>query len=102
MGADGYKYFGAAKNLPRVREMLSKDVSIVAPKASLKELSKNIDAHYLGLTSSSDVTEAGAQLAQLEDIEAEAENFMRSDKAAFALQEQYVAKKRRRIELLQS
>ena len=22
LGADGYKYFGAAKNLPRVREML--------------------------------------------------------------------------------
>ena len=24
LGADGYKYFGAAKNLPRVREMLQK------------------------------------------------------------------------------
>lgn len=75
---------------------------IVAPKASLKELSKNIDADYLGLTTSYEATEAGAQLHSLEDIEAEAEQFMRSDEAALAIQEQYVAKKRRRIELLQS
>lgn len=56
LGADGYKYFGAAKNLPRVRELLQKDVPIAAPKASLRELSKNINAHYLGLTTVSDGT----------------------------------------------
>ena len=60
LGADGYKYFGAAKNLPRVRDMLQKDLPIVAPKASLRELSKMIDADYLGLTTSYEATEAGA------------------------------------------
>jgi pre-mRNA-splicing factor ISY1 len=25
-GADGYKYFGAAKNLPKVRELFQKEV----------------------------------------------------------------------------
>ena len=58
LGADGYKYFGAAKNLPRVRDMLQKEVQVTAPKASLKELSKQIDANYLGLTTVDDGTEA--------------------------------------------
>jgi len=56
LGADGYKYFGAAKNLPRVREMLQKEVPIVAAKASLRELAKNIDTNYLGLTRVEDGT----------------------------------------------
>ena len=30
-GAEGYKYFGAAKNLPRVREMFAKDDIQFAP-----------------------------------------------------------------------
>ena len=56
LGADGYKYFGAAKNLPRVREMLQKEVPIAAAKASLRELAKNIDTNYLGLTRVEDGT----------------------------------------------
>lgn len=74
-GADGYKYFGAAKNLPKVREMLQKEVPIQAPKASLKEMSKNIDAVYLGLTADD----------FLEEIEAQAEIELRSSEAAIEL-----------------
>lgn len=74
-GADGYKYFGAAKNLPKVREMLQKEVPIQAPKASLKEMSKNIDAVYLGLTVDD----------FLEEIEAQAEIELRSSEAAIEL-----------------
>jgi len=74
-GADGYKYFGAAKNLPKVREMLQKEVPIQAPKASLKEMSKNLDAEYLGLSTD----------AELEEIEALAEAELRSDEAAIEL-----------------
>ena len=62
LGADGYKYFGAAKNLPRVREMLQKEVPIVAPKASLRELSKRLDADYLGLATTDDGTETASEL----------------------------------------
>lgn len=102
LGADGYKYFGAAKNLPRVRELLQKDVPQAAPKASLRELSKNVDAHYLGLTTVSDGTSIATELSELEAIEAQAEEALRSEKAAIELQEKFLTKKRRRIELLQS
>ena len=88
--------------MPRVREMLQKEVPIVAPKASLKELSKNIDANYLGLTSTSDETQAAIELAELEEVEAEAERVLRSNQSAMDLQEKFLTKKRRRIELLQS
>ena len=82
--------------------MLQKEVPIVVPKASLKELSKNIDAHYLGLTSTSDGTQAAIELAELEEVEAEAERVLRSNQSAMDLQEKFLTKKRRRIELLQS
>ena len=85
LGADGYKYFGAAKNLPKVREMLQKEVPIAAPKASLKELSKKIDADYLGLTTVDDGTEAAFELDELEAIEAQAEQALRSSQAAMDL-----------------
>ena len=50
--------------------MLQKEVPIVAPKASLRELSKNIDANYLGLVTVADGTEAARELEKLEEIEA--------------------------------
>ena len=46
-GADGYKYFGAAKQLPGVRELFEES----APKAKRKtrgELNKLIDVNYYG------------------------------------------------------
>ena len=55
--------------------MLQKEVPIRAPKASLKDLSKNIDAEYLGLTENE----------ELEKIEAEAEAELRSTEAAVEL-----------------
>jgi len=85
LGADGYKYFGAAKNLPRVREMLQKEIPIVAPKASLRELAKNIDSNYLGLTRVEDGTQAARDLYSLEEIEAQAELALRSNQAALGL-----------------
>ena len=100
LGADGYKYFGAAKNLPKVRELLQKDVQVAPPKQSLRELSKNIDAHYLGLTSVNDGTETARELAELEASEARAEEALRSEQAAIDLQSKFLTKKRRRIELL--
>ena len=68
-GAEGYKYFGAAKNLPKVREMFQKDTEVI-PKKSLKELNKKVDDFYLGLTASGDGTEAARQLEELEIVEA--------------------------------
>ena len=56
-GAEGYKYFGAAKNLPKVREMFQKEAEVI-PKKSLKELNKRMDDFYLGLTATRDGTEA--------------------------------------------
>ena len=82
--------------------MLQKEVPIVAPKASLRELSKNIDVSYLGLATIDDGTAAARELATLEEIEAQAEEDMRSGQAAIDLQEKFLTKKRRRIELLQS
>ena len=64
-GAEGYKYFGAAKNLPRVREMFTKEVAVPV-KTSIKEMNKKVDDYYLGLTTTSDGTEAGKNLLELE------------------------------------
>ena len=44
----------------------------------MRELSKNIDANYLGLATVKDGTEAARELQKLEEIEALAEDEMRS------------------------
>ena len=82
--------------------MLEKEEPIAAPTASLKELAKNIDADYLGLAAAEAGTEAASDLAALEEMEALAEASLRSEMAAIELQEKFLAKKRRRIELLKS
>ncbi len=46
--SNGYKYFGAAKLLPKVRELFQKEVP-QAPKVSRKLLYKNISAEYYGM-----------------------------------------------------
>lgn len=46
-GNRGYKYFGAAKDLPGVRELFEQE-SIQAPKKSRAELVRNVDADYYG------------------------------------------------------
>lgn len=48
-GSRGYKYFGAAKDLPGVRELFEKHVEDEGPpKQSRADLVKNIDAQYYG------------------------------------------------------
>ncbi|XP_010872701.1 pre-mRNA-splicing factor ISY1 homolog isoform X1 [Esox lucius] len=46
-GNRGYKYFGAAKDLPGVRELFEKE-PIPPPRKSRAELMKDIDAEYYG------------------------------------------------------
>ncbi|XP_026481710.1 pre-mRNA-splicing factor ISY1 homolog [Ctenocephalides felis] len=46
-GNRGYKYFGAAKELPGVRELFEKEPPVV-PRKSRAELMKDIDADYYG------------------------------------------------------
>lgn len=44
----GYKYFGAAKDLPGVRELFEAEVVPEAPRKSRKQLFKNIQPDYYG------------------------------------------------------
>ena len=46
-GADGYKYFGAAKNLPKVRELFQREVPL-PPKESRADMYKRVTYSYLG------------------------------------------------------
>ncbi|KAH9416368.1 NineTeen Complex (NTC) component [Dermatophagoides pteronyssinus] len=46
-GNKGYKYFGAAKDLPGVRELLTQE-TIQIPKKTKAELMRSIDADYYG------------------------------------------------------
>lgn len=46
-GADGYKYFGAAKNLPKVRELFQRETPN-PPSISRADLYKRVTYSYLG------------------------------------------------------
>jgi pre-mRNA-splicing factor ISY1 len=48
VGNRGYKYFGAAKDLPGVRELFSQEPPLMTRKTRA-ELMKDIDADYYGL-----------------------------------------------------
>jgi pre-mRNA-splicing factor ISY1 len=63
-GTRGYKYFGAAKDLPGVRELFEPDVSHV-PKKTRGELMRDVDADYYGYRDDDD--------GMLEPLEKEAE-----------------------------
>lgn len=54
-GSGGYKYWGAAKDLPGVRELFAKDIPN-APKKSRLDLYKNINFQYYGLKDEEDGT----------------------------------------------
>lgn len=54
-GSGGYKYWGAAKDLPGVRELFAKDVPN-PPKKSRLDLYKNINFQYYGLKDEEDGT----------------------------------------------
>jgi len=47
-GSRGYKYFGAAKDLPGVRELFERGVVSEAPRKNRAEMMKDIDADYYG------------------------------------------------------
>ncbi|QQP41109.1 Uncharacterized protein FKW44_015374 [Caligus rogercresseyi] len=53
-GSSGYKYFGAARELPGVRELFDSESHGSAPKKSRAELMKDIDAHYYGFMDDDD------------------------------------------------
>lgn len=63
-GSGGYKYFGAAKDLPGVRDLFYRDPPS-APKLSVAEVYKKIDYGYYGLDS--------AQKSDLEQLELQLE-----------------------------
>jgi hypothetical protein len=71
-------------------------------KSNLKELYRNLDDYYLGLTRVGQGTEASLELEALEKTEAEAEKAMRDERAGYLLQEKFMTKKRRRIEMMQT
>ncbi|KPM03503.1 hypothetical protein QR98_0019360 [Sarcoptes scabiei] len=52
-GSKGYKYFGAAKDLPGVRELLNQE-TISIPKKTKAELMRTIDADYYGFRDEDD------------------------------------------------
>jgi len=63
-GTRGYKYFGAAKDLPGVRELFEPDIG-GAPRKTRGELMKDVDADYYGYRDDDD--------GILEPLEKEAE-----------------------------
>lgn len=52
----GYKYFGAAKDLPGVRELFESEVAPEAPRKTRKQLFKNIQPDYYGWRDEEDGT----------------------------------------------
>jgi len=73
-GTRGYKYFGAAKDLPGVRELFEPDVSH-APKKTRGELMRDVDADYYGYRDDDDgilePLEKEAEVASIEKLEGE-------------------------------
>lgn len=65
----GYRYYGAAKNLPGVKELFERDTSAVQKKATRGELQRRIDVDYYGFRDEDD--------GVLVKVEAEAEAAMR-------------------------
>jgi len=73
-GTRGYKYFGAAKDLPGVRELFEPEVSQM-PKKTRGELMRDVDADYYGYRDDDDGAleplEREAEVLAIEKLEAE-------------------------------
>jgi len=73
-GTRGYKYFGAAKDLPGVRELFEPDVSQM-PKKTRGELMRDVDADYYGYRDDDDgllePLEKEAEILSIAKLEAE-------------------------------
>lgn len=65
-GPSEYKYFGEAKNLPGVKELLQSDAQVEAQKRTRYEMYKSIDADYYGFRDDED-----GHLVRLESVEEE-------------------------------
>ncbi|TMW67312.1 hypothetical protein Poli38472_012428 [Pythium oligandrum] len=61
-GGGGYKYFGAAKNLPGVRELFEKE-ALPEPKRVREEMYKHIEPDYYGLREDDDAAMLEAEQA---------------------------------------
>jgi len=61
-GNKGYKYFGAAKDLPGVRELFESDAP-VNTKKTRAELMRDVDAHYYGFRDDDDGKLVPAEIA---------------------------------------
>ena len=97
---NGYKYFGAAKNLPEVK-LLHKQEVPHAPKTALKELLQKVTPYYLGLEDEKEGLDA-IKSDHLEAAERDAETKLRTGEAGREFKDKFFEKKRRRIELLQT
>jgi len=65
-GAQGYKYFGAAKDLPGVRELFQKEIP-AAPRKTRAMLYRNVDFDYYGFRDEEDGVIL-AKEAQMEEL----------------------------------
>jgi pre-mRNA-splicing factor ISY1 len=87
-GTRGYKYFGAAKDLPGVRELFEPEIT-GAPRKTRGELMRDVDADYYGYRDDDD-----GVLEPLELIEEE--------KALVRLEQEWrekMAKKKKNVEI---
>lgn len=87
-GSRGYKYFGAARDLPGVRELFETD-AVPLPKKSRAELMRDIDSKYYGFLDDDDCrlvpdeaeAEKAAITAAVAEYKAKSENGTLGDKA---------------------
>eukprot|EP00386_Alphamonas_edax_P013641 GDKI01042110.1.p2 GENE.GDKI01042110.1~~GDKI01042110.1.p2 ORF type:complete len:200 (-),score=49.45 GDKI01042110.1:13-612(-) len=71
-GKEGYKYFGAAKDLPGVRELFEKEVAPSAPRKNRKELSRFLKPDYYGWRDEEDGMLLLAEQARETELQAQA------------------------------
>ncbi|XP_043108540.1 pre-mRNA-splicing factor ISY1 homolog isoform X1 [Puntigrus tetrazona] len=80
-GNRGYKYFGAAKDLPGVRELFEKE-PIPPPRKTRAELMKDIDADYYGYRDEDDGVLVPLEQEYEKQVIAEAVEKWKADKEA--------------------
>ncbi|XP_051967732.1 pre-mRNA-splicing factor ISY1 homolog isoform X1 [Xyrauchen texanus] len=80
-GNRGYKYFGAAKDLPGVRELFEKE-PVPTPRRTRAELMKDIDAEYYGYRDEDDGALVPLEQEYEKQVIAEAVEKWRAEKEA--------------------
>jgi len=80
IGLDGYYYFGAARNLPGVRELFEKKETVDKP-ATRYELTQKIDADYYGYRDDDDgLLEKLEAAAERKEIQSAVEQWQKENK----------------------